>query len=262
MNHCHISIMCNELTFLKQKLPFLYNNFKQLIFVDYNIIDKCNSNDGTIEYIENFSDIDNKITLIKDFDPSKVKSWNGVSIIEKQKMFAEASKYVYDNIDIIWATDLDEFFEKDLINEVENMYLNDKQLVSIDLPHKIFAYNQYNVYDKNYFYIAPRITKHKKGCIYGHCNFGTYGKTIKYTNRCLYHFAFIGFKRCAFKFNKVYKNENTMKPWLEAYIKAMSKKEKHVKLFHPAYTYLYTSPYNGDYPDYIDVDAMCESLNN
>lgn len=25
MNHCHISIMCNELPFLKHKLPFIYN---------------------------------------------------------------------------------------------------------------------------------------------------------------------------------------------------------------------------------------------
>uniref|UniRef100_A0A6C0J7F9 Uncharacterized protein n=1 Tax=viral metagenome TaxID=1070528 RepID=A0A6C0J7F9_9ZZZZ len=58
MNHCHISIMCNELPFLKYKLPFLYNHFKQLIFVDYDIFDKCNLNDGTIEYIENFNDID------------------------------------------------------------------------------------------------------------------------------------------------------------------------------------------------------------
>ncbi len=261
MNHCHISIMCNELIFLKQKLPFLYNNFKQLIFVDYNIFDKCNSNDGTIEYIESFNDVDNKITLIKDFNPSIVSKYNGVSVIEKQKMFAVASRYVYDNIDIVWATDLDEFFEKDLINEVENIYLNDKELVSIDLPHKIFAYNQYNIFDDtNDFYIKPRITKHKKGKQYGHCNFETYGKTIKYSNRYLYHFAFIGFKRCDFKFNKIYKNNQ--KPWLEAYLKAISNKEKHIILHHPAYKKLYTIPYNGDYPDYIDVDTMCKSLNN
>jgi len=259
MNHCHISIMCNELPFLKYKLPFLYNHFKQLIFVDYNIFDKCNSNDGTIEYIENFNDIDNKITLIKDFNPSYVIKYCGVSIIEKQKMFAAASKYVYDNIDIVWATDLDEFFEKDLINEVENIYLNDPQIVSIDLPHKIFAYNQYNIYNKNNFYIKPRITKHKKGFLYGHCNFETYGKTIKYPNRYLYHFAFIGFKRCDFKFNKIYKN-SWWKPWLETYLKAMSKKEKHIILYHAACPNMYTIPYNGDYPDYIDVDTMCKSL--
>ena len=261
MNHCHISIMCNEFAFLKYKLPFLYIHFKQLIFVDYNISEKCNSNDGTIEYIENFNDIDNKITLIKNFNPSDVTKYNGVSVVEKQKMFAVASKYVYDNIDIVWATDLDEFFEKELINEVENIYINDEQIASINLPHRIFAYNQYNIFNKNDFYIAPRITKHKKGFIYGHCNFQTYGKTIRYSNRYLYHFAFVGFKRCDFKFNKIYKN-TSMKPCLETYLKAISKKEIHVILYHPAISGLYTIPYNGTYPCYIDVDTMCKMLNN
>ena len=118
MNHCHISIMCNELPFLKQKLLFLYNNFSQLIFIDYDIQNNCNSIDGSIEYIENFKDIDKKITLLKDFDPDKIHEYNGESIIEKRKMFAYGSKYIKDNIDIIWATDLDEFFHKDLINKI------------------------------------------------------------------------------------------------------------------------------------------------
>ena len=34
MKHCHISIISNELPFLKRKLPFLYKNFDQIIFVD------------------------------------------------------------------------------------------------------------------------------------------------------------------------------------------------------------------------------------
>jgi hypothetical protein len=261
MKHCHISIMCNELPFLKYKLPFLYKHFRQLIFVDYNIHDKCNSNDGTIEYIENFNDIDKKITLIKDFNPSNVSEYYGVSVVEKRKMFAKASKYVYDDIDIIWATDLDEFFEKELINKVENIYLNDTSIVSIDLPHKIFAYNQFNIFDTKDFYIKPRITKHKKGFIYGHCNFDTYGKTIKYSTQYLYHFAFIGYNRCYFKFINIYKNLS-MKRWLETYLKAIDKKEKYVTLYHPSVSKLYTTPYDGNYPDYIDVDAMCKSLEN
>jgi len=251
--------MCNELSFIKNKLPFLYKHFSQLIFVDYNIVDKCNSIDGTIDYIENFNDIDNKITLIKDFDPSKVIEYYGMSIIEKRKMFAEGSKYIYDDIDIVWATDLDEFFEKDLISDVEDIYINDTQLVSIDLPHMIFAYNQFNIFNKKDFYIKPRITRHKKGFIYGHCNFDTYGKTIKYTKRYLYHFAFVGYNRCEFKFNKVYKNNN-MKPWLETYSNAVTKKEKYVTLYHPAISNLYTIPYNGIYPEYIDIDNMCKNL--
>lgn len=261
MKHCHISIMCNELPFLKYKLPFLYHNFAQLIFVDYNVDEKCNSNDGTIEYINNFDDRDKKITFIKDFDPSSINEYFGVSVIEKRKMFAEASKYVNDNIDIVWATDLDEFFEKDLIKEVENIYMNNPQIASIDLPHKIFAYNQYNVFNKNDFYIKPRITKHKKGFIYGHCNFETYGKTIKYSKRYLYHFAFVGYKRCYFKFNKIYKNTK-MLSWLQNYSDAMSRGEKYIVLHHPAIADLHTVSYEGFYPDYIDVDAMCMSLNN
>ena len=48
MKHCHISILCNELPFLKEKLPYLYEHFEQLIFVDYNIITKGNSTDGLL----------------------------------------------------------------------------------------------------------------------------------------------------------------------------------------------------------------------
>ena len=131
--------MCNELPFLKQKLNFLYNNFSQIIFIDYDILNNCNSKDGSIEYIESFDDIENKLILIKDFNPNKIISFNGVSVIEKQKMFAEASKHIINDIDIIWATDLDEFFNKELIGSVENLYKNDSKLVSIDIPHLIFV---------------------------------------------------------------------------------------------------------------------------
>ena len=45
MKHCHISIMTNELPFLKRKLDFLYGLFEQIIFIDYNMISKTNSDD-------------------------------------------------------------------------------------------------------------------------------------------------------------------------------------------------------------------------
>ena len=61
MKHCHISILCNELPFLQQKLPFLYQHFDQLIFVDYDMTKKCNSQDGSIEYIEGYEDTEKKI---------------------------------------------------------------------------------------------------------------------------------------------------------------------------------------------------------
>ena len=87
MKHCHISIMSNELIFLKQKLKFLYDNFQQIIFVDYDIINNCNSKDGSIEYIENFNDEHNKITLIKfnENDLKTITNYNGGSMIEKEK---------------------------------------------------------------------------------------------------------------------------------------------------------------------------------
>ena len=262
MQKCHISIMCNELFFLKEKLNFLYENFDQLIFVDYNIFNKCNSIDGSIEYIKSFDDKYNKIKLIMDFDPNKITRFHGESFIEKQKMFAEASKYVHDDIDIIWATDLDEFFDMDLINRVENEFNKDKNLQSIDIPHKIFVYNQYNYYNKNDFYICPRITRHKKNFIYGHCNFQKYGKTIKLSDYFFYHFAFIGYKRCKFKYelynNKLFnKNE-----WLKIYLMSLNNNIKHVKLIHNnVHLNLYSTPYLGTFPKYINIERMVSGLN-
>ena len=68
------------------QIEFLYKHFAQLIFVDYNMITKTNSTDGTIKFIESFPDPEEKITLIKDFDPSKIHIYRGYSFIEKRKM--------------------------------------------------------------------------------------------------------------------------------------------------------------------------------
>lgn len=263
MKKCHISIMCNERVFLKYKLPFLYNNFEQLIFVDYNITNKCNSNDGSLEYIESFNDPENKITLIKDFNPDLITQYNGVSFLEKQKMFAIASKYINNDIDIIWATDLDEFFNISLINTVNKLYKNDKYLISIDLPHCIFVYNEHNYYDKSDFYIAPRITRHFPGKIYGHCNFGSYGKTIRYTKEFLYHFAFVGYNRCFFKF-KLYNNKSfNWKKWLETYYNALTNNDKYISLIHPNPAFkLISKPFENNIPSYLDAKQMCKELND
>jgi len=263
MKHCHISIMCNEVDFIEHKLPFLYKYFDQIIFVDYDIINKRNSTDGTIEYIESFDDKYNKIKLIKDFDPNRVTNYNGVSFIEKQKMFAEASKYVNDDINLVWATDLDEFFDVELIENVEKLYNNDDKLISVDLPHKIFVYNQYNYLNKDDFYIAPRITKHIKNKVYGHCNFNSYGKTIKFDKFFLYHFAYIGFKRCSFKLLRCYKaNMEFVTKWLENYKNALLENKIKIKMSHPNPALsLNTEYYNGVFPSYLDVDNLCKSLN-
>jgi len=122
MKHVHLSIICNELPFIKQKLPFLYNYFEQIIFVDYDITKKINSTDGTIEYIESFEDPQKKIILLKNFNPDLIKKYRGYSYIDKQKMFAYASQFIKDDIDVVWATDLDEFFNESLIKKVIQNY--------------------------------------------------------------------------------------------------------------------------------------------
>jgi len=261
MKHCHISIMANELPFLKQKLKFLYDNFEQVIFVDYDIAHKSNSKDGSIEYIENFNDPEKKIILIKDFNPNEIHNYNGVSFIDKQKMFAGASKYIKDDIDIVWATDLDEFFDKNLIIRVENSYKNDDKLISINIPHLIFVYNQYNVFNDILWAGPPRITKHVKGKIYGHCNFQTYGKTIKYEDYNYYHFAFVGYNRCSFKF-VIYGSYNSNKPWLLKYLSALKNNKKHIDLDHPNKRLnLKSKRYNGNVLDYINIEEMIIDLN-
>ena len=266
MNHCQISIMANELVFLKHKLPFLYKYFDQLIFVDYDIINKKNSCDGSIEFIENFKDPQNKITLVKNFNPDKIKNFNGVSMIEKRKMFAKASEYVKDDIDIIWATDLDEFFFSSLIKKVEGIYKKRPDVISIDMPHTGFVYNECNYFKAlGEFYMAPRITRHVKGKIYGHCNFNTYGKTIKLPSDPLYHFAYVGYNRCAFKF-KIYKmkglklvDENT---WFSKYLKALKNNKKHIKLPVPRTDFkVFSEPYIGTYPPEINFKKLCQELN-
>ena len=237
----------------------LYKNFNQIIFIDYNIIDKCNSTDGSIKYIENFDDKENKILLLKDFNPDKITKFNGYSFIDKQKMFAYASLYINDKTDIVWATDMDEFFNEELINKVENIYKNNNDIINIHLEHKIFVYNQYNYYNK-LINVPSRITKHKKKFIYGHCNFDTYGKTFKMKDEFIYHYAFVGYKRCEFKFNKIYKNNNNL--WLHNYLVALKSNKKYIELPHPNKTLKNkTIKYNLEHPKYIDLEEMVNKLN-
>jgi hypothetical protein len=259
MKHCHLSIMSNELTFLKRKLPFLYENFDQIIFVDYDIVSKGNSTDGTIEYIEKFEDVENKITLLKFSKKTEVDKFRGQASLEKQKMFGFGSKYVNDDINIVWATDMDEFFERDLIDKVENEFEKDSYLQTIDLPHKVFIYNEHNFFDVNDFYIAPRITKHKKGQVYGHCDFDKYGKTIALPDEFLYHYAFVGYNRCMSK-QTFYGKVNF--GWLESYSKFLSQGDKYITIKHPAnHRSLVSKPYLGSHPEYLDITNMCEELN-
>ena len=267
MNLCHLNLCCNELPFLEEKLPFLYKHFKQIIMIDYNILEKCNSTDGSIEYIENFPDPEKKITLIKDFNPDKITKYNGVSIIEKQKMFSYGSQFVRDDIDQIWATDNDEFFDEKLINNINKLYAEDSNLISVDIPHIYFVYNQYNIYkykNGSQFYIRPRVTKHIKDKIYGHCNFETYGKTIKLKNDYLYHFAYVGYNRCLDKltlYNKKGSKHHHTTNFLKCYKESLLKDEKYFNVRHPNGSDLMCVKYDKDYPEYINVDKLIKKLN-
>ena len=79
MKKCHFSILYNELPFLKQKMEFLYSNFDQLIFYDLNVAAKTPhfSTDGSHEYIKEYPDPENKITLIEKKDLSDVNNYQG-----------------------------------------------------------------------------------------------------------------------------------------------------------------------------------------
>jgi hypothetical protein len=252
--------MSNELPFLKRKLPFLYENFDQIIFVDYNIKTRSNSTDGSLEFIESFDDKDQKkIILIKDFNLNKIKKFRGESFIEKQKMFALASTMIREDMDVVWATDMDEFFKRETILKVEELYLNNKDIVSIDLPHLVFIYNHLNFFNKKDFFIRPRITRYMKKFIYGHCDFHKYGLTIKLEDEYLYHYAFIGFNRIKFK-NDIYNLNN--KEMEKEYLTSLDNNEKYVKLSHPNSALgLISEIYNGDHPSYLDIEKLCEELN-
>ena len=274
MKHCHISIMSNELIFLKQKLQFLYDNFEQIIFIDYDILNTCNSKDGSIDYIQNFDDKDNKITLIKfnENDLKSITNYNGVSMVEKRKMFAKGSNYINDDIDIVWATDMDEFFDKKLISMVEDEFKQDSNLITLDFPEYTFVYNQYNIFKgkeiNNSSYICPpRITRHSKNKIYGHCNFQDYGKTKKCEKEFIYHFAWIGYNRTNFKLKIYNRNNDSIKKkindkFLNMYYKSLIKKEKYINISHPNLDLKMCSvKFDNKIPEYIDNLKMVNELN-
>ena len=206
MKHCHFSILYNELPFLKQKLPFLYKHFDQIIFYDLNATTLEFSDDGSHEYIKNFADPENKITLIEKRNLEDVTEYNGLSMINKQKMFAVASPLVNDDIDVFWCTDMDEFFSPTLITAVESHYKN-HVTGSIHLDQIIYFKNQNFVFctsdgTETLPWGLSRITQHKKGNVYGHCNIQSkFPPAIRLKDHLLHHFSFVGTNRVKFKFN-------------------------------------------------------------
>lgn len=213
LKHCHFSILYNELEFLKQKLPFLYEHFHQLIFYDLNSQTCTPSTDGSREYIKSFPDPQHKITLIEKNNLNDIKNYKGSSSIIKRKMFAVGSKYVRDDIDAFWCTDLDEFFDVSLLRAVEDAMNKNPKVNVFNTPHHIFFKNFDVVFAKGNnnrirFDSLARIARHKVGNVYGHCPVLP-GKQIFLDGdgSTLLHFSYVGYNRV---FNKllIY-NKNT-----------------------------------------------------
>lgn len=268
MKHCNIILCRNEHILLKYKLPFLYKHFTQIIFVDYDIMYDTNSNDGSIEFIKNYPDPENKIILLTDFKEIKdtILDYNGKDINEYQKMFAYASKHVADDIDLVWGVDLDEMFNTSLIFNAEKEYEIDDQLISIDCSWKTFIYNQYNILnenERNLGYYPIRITKHFKGKVYGHCNWRNYGKIKTLKNEYIYHYAYIGPKRCYSKlvlYNTKTTSKHLQDEWCKQYLTYLKKNFKHVDLVHPG-SRKRCIQFDGPFPEEINIDQLVKELN-
>ena len=281
MRKCHFSILYNEISFLKQKMKFLYENFEQLIFYDLNV---CTPNphfstDGSHEFIKNYPDPENKITLIEKKDLSDVINFRGDGSIEKRKMFAVGSSYVWDDIESFWCFDLDEFFNKSLIEKVNNAFNENKEINSIDVDHYIFLKdNETILVDKNSdtwsFY--SRIARHKPGNVYGHCSISLqYPNTRKIEDEFCYHFAWVGETRVKSKINHYTKPPTGSPkniPLYEKWIKNIWNKFKDFKSeiksddifgypnMHPSVP-KGLKKYSGDYPEYLNVNKMIGDLN-
>ena len=240
LKHCHFSILYNELPFLKQKLPFLYKNFEQIIFYDLNvgITPHEYSTDGSHEYILNYPDPEKKIFLIEEKCLNKVKTFLGHGSLQKQKMFSLGSKYVKNDIDVFWCTDMDEFFNSTLIKKVEDIFIEKKEINSIDLEHYVF-WKDFNhiVADKNtnLMRLYSRIARHKPGNLYSHCAIQEQFKCyyINSNEQAYFHFAWLGDTRVRLKL----KNYSTppfgnsyLKPIYENYIKEVWEKRKNINI--------------------------------
>lgn len=270
MKHCIINLPYNDLIFLKYKLPFYYKYFTQIIFIDYDIVYENNSNDGSIEFIKNFPDPDNKIVLVTEFKKIKDKIVfdykNEGALIEEQQMMALSSKYIKDDIDIVWSIDLDEFFSKSLISDVEKEFKKDSKIVSIDLGWKTFIYNQYNLLNeknRTYGFYPIRITRHFKKKIYNRSDWRTYGTAKLLKNQWIYHYSYIGYRRCKNKlimYNTKSTSKHLQDEWLEEYINCLNRNDKYVNLIHPG-SLNKCIRYDGPFLEDFDIEKIVNELN-
>jgi hypothetical protein len=265
MKHCHFSIICNDLPFLKQKMDFLYKNFDQLIFYDLCIycVPMSHSTDGTYEYLQNYPDPENKITIIDKTDINDVEGNNGKGGIEKQRMYRVGSSYVKDDIDVFWCSDMDEFCDAGLIDEAERILENpDVSVIHMDM--KTFWKNMDTVIappdNSGKIKMPSRIARHIQGSVYGHCDIDSIGKVHNITNRSWLHFAWVGNKRVFEKRHHQPIPEESFFSWW----KEIWNNENTTMWFipNPDCADYRISKYDGEYPDYLNVDELWKDLND
>ena len=262
LKHCHFCILYNELPFLKQKMKFLYEHFDQLIFFDLNITKMAFSTDGSHEFIANYPDPEKKITLIEKRNLNDVKRFYGRSFVQKQKMFAVGSQHVRKDIDVFWCPDLDEFFDEQLIRDVEELLLTNPKAMSIQVPHMISVKQPGFVYqekDGSWPLMFSRIARHVPGTVYSHCEIHKYQKPYVPigTESRFWHYAFIGEARMKHKMS-LYK---ASRRWYQRYRNANTTEEI-LKLGHASTNWkIVEIPESQDQaPSYVDMDEMLKDL--
>jgi hypothetical protein len=274
MKHTIINLIYNEKIFIKYKLPFYYRYFSQIIFVDYDILSGKVSDDGTLEFIKQFPDPDNKILLLTDFN--KIKDtipYNKneiLGILEEDLMMKYAIKFVNTFTDVLWTIDLDEFFNPVLFDKVEEEFKNDENLFAIDLYWKTFIYNQYNILDepgRTKGFYPVRIKKYDKNITEKHSTkYDLFTKNIgktKLLDEYLYHFSYIGHKRCYNKlnmYNRCSTSKHMQSDWLNQYLNHLLRKNKYVNLIHPGSRKILIK-YDGPFPEGVDINNMITELN-
>ena len=277
MKHCHFSILANEMPFLIQKLPFLYKHYNQIIFYDLNIFaEKVEfSKDGSHEYIQNFPDPEKKITLIEDKNINYYNTgYIGNGSPEKCQMFMKGSLLVKDDIDVFWCTDMDEFFNEGMIKEVEKVLEENENIMLIDSSHYTFWKNEKYIFCDKFSDVMrffPRICRHKKGQIYGHCSLKDQYSPIVYINEKYYHFSCVGRNRMKYKFDFYSSHNEELKIHYKKYLDNQwdnfcDEKVKNEEIYN--FPNMHPNPdvkkgikrYVGNFPLYINLEEMIKML--
>lgn len=148
MKHCHFSIVYNELPFLQQKMPFLYEHFDQLIFYDLHVVgnDVHYSTDGSHDFIAWYPDPERKITLIEKRDLSDVTEYKGHSYVGKQKMFAVGSQYVKSDMDVFWWHGPEHLPADDVPKTMDRLEALAEKMIIIGCP---WGYTQWGAIEGN-----------------------------------------------------------------------------------------------------------------